>query len=446
MIEGGIKAFAGRRVLLLQGPVGPFFLRFARDLTEAGCTVHKINFNAGDWRFYPGGTAYRGRMEDWPRWFEARLRELEIDLVFLFGDCRPIHRSAHEVATRLGIEVGVFEEGYLRPDFVTLERDGVNANSPLTRQPEDYLAAPDRIITTRPMPSAYWRMVWWGFNYFLFGGLGRLRYPHYRHHRPLMLRECLPWLLSPLRKQWFKWRQRGIQEKLAGPWSNSFYFVPLQVHNDAQVLTHADVGGIEGFLAIAIASFARHAPAATRLVFKHHPMDRGYRNYARLIRELAQTHGCSERVLYIHDQHTPTLIRNCRGVVVINSTVGLTAIGMKCPTKAVGEAVWDMPGLTYQGPLDRFWAETGSAIPDRELYLKFRDELITRTQLNGNFYKQLAPELCATGLIWNSEATILPQSAIAESAGADEINGEADGITGSSSGHLPARLRAQGRT
>jgi capsular polysaccharide export protein len=431
VIEGGIKTFAGRRVLLLQGPVGPFFRRFADDLTSAGCEVHKINFNAGDWVFYPNGEPYRGRMEDWPAWIATRLQDLRIDLVFLFGDCRPIHRSAHEVAKRLGIEVCVFEEGYLRPDFVTMERDGVNANSPLTRRPEDYLAAPDRLIKIQPMPSAFWIMVWWGFNYFLFGGMGRWLYPHYQHHRPLKLRECFPWLLSPLRKSWFKWRQRGIQDLLTGPWHKTFYFAPLQVHNDAQVLTHADVGGIEGFIASTIASFAAHADAGTRLVFKHHPMDRGYRNYTRLIRDLAKTHGCTDRVLYIHDQHTPTLIRSCRGVVVVNSTVGLTAIGMKCPTKAVGEAVWDMPGLTYQGSLERFWAEADSALPDRTLYYKFRDELIARTQINGNFYRRLAPELSATGLIWTSGAFILPQPAFSNHEAPAEQDEFAD-FTGSS--------------
>jgi capsular polysaccharide export protein len=449
VIEGGIKAFAGRRVLLLQGPVGPFFKRFAKDLTDVGCEVHKINFNAGDWLFYPGGIPYRGKMEDWPSWFENQLRVLRIELVFLFGDCRPIHQPAHEVAKRLGVEVSVFEEGYLRPDFITLERDGVNANSPMTRQPEDYLAVPNRILTVRPMPSGFWVMVWWGFNYFLFGGMGRWLYPHYQHHRPLKLRECLPWILSPLRKAWYKWRQRGLQNMLAGPWGKMFYFVPLQVHNDAQVLTHADVGGMEGFIASTIASFANHAEADNRLVFKHHPMDRGYRNYTRLIRDLAQSHGCADRVLYIHDQHTPTLIRACRGVIVVNSTVGLTAVGMGCPTKAVGEAVWDMPGLTYQGSLDKFWTEAESAVPNKVLHRKFKSELIARTQINGNFYKQLAPELSATGLIWNSEATVLPKGGAKPAAEAPEASAEQDEparVKGSSTGSPRAPSLAPVRT
>lgn len=408
MIDGGINAFRGRRVLLLQGPVGPFFARFASDLVAAGAVVHKINFNAGDWLFYPSGETYRGTMQDLPSWIETRIVTLGIDLVFLFGDCRPIHRAAHEVARKLGVEVGVFEEGYIRPDFVTLERDGVNANSLMNRTPASYLEAPDRVIARRSMPHSFWAMVWWGFLYFTIGGFGQIFFPHYRHHRPLTIMEMFPWLLSPLRKAWYAWRERRIQARLESELHKRFFLVPLQVHNDSQVLVHADVGGVEGFIASTIASFAQHAPKECVLVLKHHPMDRGYCNYARLIRRVARAEGCEARVLYIHDQHTPTLIRHCLGVVVINSTVGLTSVGMKCPTKAVGEAVWDMPGLTFQGSLDRFWTEAPGAVPDNHLYLKFRDELIATTQINGSFYRKLAPETSATGLIWTAEARSLP--------------------------------------
>ncbi|WP_225205311.1 capsule biosynthesis protein [Novosphingobium huizhouense] len=445
MIDGGIKAFRGRRILLLQGPVGPFFTRFAQDLAEAGASVHKINFNAGDWLFYPGGETYRGTMEDWPRWLGHRLAELDIDLVFLFGDCRPIHQAAHRVAQDLNIEVGVFEEGYIRPDFVTLERDGVNANSLMTRTPEEYRRAPDRVIARRSMPHSFWWMVWWGFLYFTIGGFGQVFFPHYRHHRPLTIMEMFPWLLSPLRKQWFKWRQRGVQARLEGEFDKRFFLVPLQVHNDSQVVVHADVGGVEGFIASTIASFARHAPGDCLLVLKHHPMDRGYRNYTRLVRTLAAEAGCPGRVLYIHDQHTPTLIRHCRGVVVINSTVGLTAVGMKCPTKAVGQAVWDMPGLTYQGSLDRFWADAPEAVPDNDLFLKFRDELIATTQINGSFYRKLAPEASATGLIWSAEATSLPRAAVQRRPAAGEAASAAAGIAAGEAASRPPIAALAGR-
>jgi len=421
VIEGGIRAFGGRRVLLLQGPVGPFFARFAEDLRTAGASVEKINFNAGDWLFYPSGTTYRGTMDGWPAWLEEYLIQRDIDLVFLFGDCRPIHRSAHAVAKRLGIEVGVFEEGYLRPDFVTLERDGVNGNSGMSRQPEDYREAPDRILARRAMPRSYWQMVWWGFWYFTIGGFGQVLFPHYRHHRPLTIIEMFPWLLSPLRKAWYVWRERGILRHLETVADKRFFLVPLQVHNDAQVTCHSGVGSVENFIADTIASFARHAPQDCLLVLKHHPMDRGYRTYTRQIQRAARDAGCEGRVLYIHDQHTPTLIRHARGVVVINSTVGLTAVGMKCPTKPVGGAIWDIAGLTYQGSLAEFWKDAQDAIPDAQLYRKFRDELITKTQLNGSFYRKLAPEASATGLLWNLGATPLNRAGTAPSPSRNEV-------------------------
>src|SRR5207253_3330067 len=48
MSEARPEALRGKRVLLLQGPVGPFFRRLAARLRAAGAEVHKVNFNGGD--------------------------------------------------------------------------------------------------------------------------------------------------------------------------------------------------------------------------------------------------------------------------------------------------------------------------------------------------------------------------------------------------------------
>lgn len=415
MIEQGLAAFKGRRVLLLQGPIGPFFARLARDLRGVGADVWKVNFNGGDWLFQPDGMTYRGTMEQWPVWLEERLDELGIDLVLLFGDCRPIHEAALEVLRRRGIEVGVFEEGYIRPHYVTLERGGVNGRSSLPRSARFYEEAPPRSIYAEPVPRAYWYMVWFGFLYFTIGGLTHWMFPHYRHHRPLTIIEMFPWISSPFKKWWFAWRERGMEERLSGEWSGRYYFVPLQVHNDAQVIAHADVGGVEGFIRIAIASFAAHAPADRLLVLKHHPMDRAYTNYTRLIREVAKAQGCADRVFYIHDQYTPRIIHHSCGVLLINSTVGLTALAQGKPVKACGNAFYDVPGLTFQGAVDAFWNGAAQAMPDARLFRRFRDELIAQTQINGSFYRRLDPHAGGTGLLWMLAE--LPQSGDAPPAG-----------------------------
>jgi len=120
-----LPSFAGKRVLFLQGPVGPFFWNLAKDLQRKGAEVFKFNFNAGDWLFYPrGANAFRGDLSKWPDVLEAFMRDHHIDVVLLFGDCRPVHACVRGLAQELGCALGVFEEGYLRPDYVTFEPVG----------------------------------------------------------------------------------------------------------------------------------------------------------------------------------------------------------------------------------------------------------------------------------------------------------------------------------
>src|SRR5690606_12515647 len=95
------------------------------------------NRNAGGGLFYPrDALAYRGTLQDWPAKVRELIRERAIDGVFVFGDGRAYHRKAIAVAEELGVRVFVFEEGYLRPDYITLERGGVTAYSRMPKDPE----------------------------------------------------------------------------------------------------------------------------------------------------------------------------------------------------------------------------------------------------------------------------------------------------------------------
>ena len=408
MLSQGLEQFAGKRILLLQGPVGPFFARLAKDLRQAGAQVFKVNFNAGDWFFYPRGAFnYRGTMQDWPAWFTALVESLRIDVLFLFGDCRPIHSVAHTIALARGLEIGVFEEGYVRPDYITLELFGVNAYSRLPRVPDYYLDKSENTIgttKTHPVGNAYWAMAWCSFWYFLMGALGKPLFRHYRHHRPLVI-EVLPWLRSAWRKHWYRWVERNAQDQLTGEWSQRYFLVPLQVFNDTQLTNHADFESVAHFIEDVMRSFACKSPSNTLLVFKHHPMDRGYKDYTALIRKLAQEMGISGQVRYIHDQHLPSLLNHACGVVVVNSTVGLSALHHRRPTKVCGNALYDIKGLTFQGSLDDFWMATADAKPDHDLYQRFRRYLVAKTQLNGSFYKPLKLPGSYTGLAWAAVKT-----------------------------------------
>jgi capsular polysaccharide export protein len=120
------------------------------------------------------------------------------------------------------------------------------------------------------------------------------------------------------------------------------------------------------------------------LVIKHPPMDRGVANYEKLIKRFAMKNFISDRVIYVHDMDLPTILKHAKGVVVVNSTVGLSALYHKTPVKTMGDANYDIPGICYQGALKDFWKNPGEV--DEELFEKYRFHLIEKTQVNGSFY------------------------------------------------------------
>jgi len=407
MVRSGLSKFKGKRILLLQGPVGPFFHRLSQDLVQAGAQVFKVNFNGGDWLFYPDNAFnFRGKMKDWPGYFESLLGQLQVDVVILFGDCRAIHRTAHEISLRHGLEIGVFEEGYIRPDYITLEQFGVNGNSPLPRSPIFYLNNP--LCEADPplaLGNTYWHAVLWSVLYYFCAGLLKPVFPYYVHHRPLSWMESLPWLRSIWRKWYYATKEWGMADRLRDKYAGRYFLVPLQVHNDAQLVSHSDFDTVKQFIGEVMTSFARNAPRGKILVIKHHPMDRGYCDYADFIAVKIKMLGLQGRCFYIHDQHLPTLLDHTCGVVVVNSTVGLSAMIHGSPVKVCGKALYDMKGLTFHHSLSRFWRESQHAKPNPKLLRLFYDYLIGYSQLNGSFYKRLPIVASATGLRWAMNET-----------------------------------------
>jgi capsule polysaccharide modification protein KpsS len=395
--------FGTTRALLLQGPMSPFFHRFARELRASGVAVTKVNLNAGDALFCagPGTVSYRGTLADWPGYLDGLLERERIDGIYLFGDGRPYHRRAIELARRRGIRLFVFEEGYLRPDWITLEEGGVNGHSSMSRDPAVYrqLAehprAPGR-VTHVGVTFRYGG--WYSTLYSIALTLGRPLFWGYQHHRPLnFVSEAYRWVLGGVRKLVYRQREAGVQERLTSQLSQRYFLVALQVHCDYQ-LSHSPFATVEQFIEHVISSFARHAPSDHLLVIKHHPLDRPYRDYTAVMHELSTRHGLGERLVYIHDQHLPTLLSHARGTVMINSTVGLQAALQGTPVKTLGSAVYDMAGITHQGSLEDFWHAPGKV--DERVVQGFRAYLLAHNQFNGNFYKRLPGVDSATGVRW----------------------------------------------
>jgi capsular polysaccharide export protein len=282
-----------------------------------------------------------------------------------------------------------------------MERHGVNGRSAMPRSGIFYLNTP----APEPAPSAtvgqtIWHATGWAFTYYFWSVVFWPFFPRYQHHRPLSWFDGLRWVRGAARRYWYRWSNRKDVERLTGDDHPRFFLVPLQVHNDAQVGVHSVFDDVEEFVRHVVGSFATQAPKDMVLVIKHHPMDRPYTDYSRLIRKLRESSGLGKRLMYVHDPHLPTLISRAEGVVTINSTTGLSAIHHDKPTLALGHAVYRIDGLTAMSSLDEFWTRAHEFPIHRELYERFRRQLIYRTQLNGNFYRRIDIPGTLAGIDW----------------------------------------------
>ncbi|WP_354686593.1 capsular biosynthesis protein [Cupriavidus necator] len=375
-----------QHVLLLQGPNGPFFARLRNYLELAGRRVSKVNFNGGDDFFYRRGAIERFTqpMPAWEAFLRKLLVEQRIDAIVVFGSSRRHHRIAARLAKELEIAFWVFEEGYVRPDYITLEEGGVNADSPIAAWELDSVPAVPRPAQKRHFTHAFAKMAWYSFLYFGGGITRRMTYPHYRHHKPFGFHEIALWLRAAYRKHRYRAQEREIKARLLADNHPPFFLVALQVYNDSQIRVHSPWRRIEDFIEWTIYSFANNAPADCLLVIKHHPMDRGHTNYERAIADCAARFGATDRVVYIHDAHLPSLLHRCSGLITVNSTTGLQALYHRVPVIALGRCFYAKPGITYQGSLDRFWSECPPV--DTRAFTRFRNGLIHGSQVNSSFY------------------------------------------------------------
>jgi capsular polysaccharide export protein len=82
--------------------------------------------------------------------------------------------------------------------------------------------------------------------------------------------------------------------------------------------------------------------------------------------------------------------RAAKGMVTINSTSGTLALDMGIPVVALGHAVFDIPDVTFQDGIDRFWKE--AVPPDPETFNAFRRVLVERCLIPGGFFSEEALE------------------------------------------------------
>lgn len=395
-----------RSFLALQGTASPFFAQLATALMKRDHRFTRVNFCGGD-SVYAGAEPkldFDGRVEDLAGWYAATIERCDATDILMFGDCRAVHEPVHAIAQANGIRVHVFEEGYVRPHWITLEGTGVNGRSGLPRDARWYLAQRGHVPACPPALQTGYNLHERAFHdirYRVANMLYGVRFPHYQSHRPKngLIEYSGLAIRALLQRKHADHAERTIS-RLVG--KHDYFLFPLQLNSDAQIIVHSPFDGICDAIERVMRSFAAHAPECSWLIIKNHPLDTGLINYRRFVDRLAKEVDIAHRVCFIDAGHLPTLLEHAKGTLVVNSTVGLSALHHGCPLIALGNAIYDMDGLTWRGCVDDFW--TQARAPDMPSYYAFLDYVVHHTQINGDFYTRTGIAMATAGAVERLEA------------------------------------------
>ncbi|MBK5933200.1 capsular polysaccharide export protein [Rhodovulum imhoffii] len=385
---------AKRSFLFLQGPHGPFFDRLGQQLRAAGAGVWRVGFNRGDRAFWSDAGSYipfTAPQADWPETFRKLIGERSVSDLVLYGDTRPVHAEAVRIARQYGLRIHVFEEGYLRPYWVTYERGGSNGHSRLIETPISRMRAMLGDTTAQaPDPDPRWgdlrAHVFYGALYHWYVMLLNGGYPHFRPHRSLNVRQEFQLYLQRLLLLPLHATERILATRRIDRGGFPYHLVLLQLEHDSSFQHHGPFRTMTDFLECCLKGFAEGAPPHHHLVFKAHPLDDGRAPIRSDLRRLAKAYGLSNRVHFVRGGKLAQLLGPARSAITVNSTAGQQVLWRGIPLRTFGAAVYAKPELVSSQPLPAFFAKPDA--PDRKAYATFRRYLLDTSQVPGSFYSR----------------------------------------------------------
>ncbi len=376
-------------VLFLVGPIGTFFSRLSNYLEKNNVETYKIIFPLHEYGFKKKSKIlYRDEISEFKEFLEMIIIKKKIKHIFMYGNVLIPHKQALTLCSELNrkgyfIYTHIFELGYLRPNFVTLEDKGVNYSSSFLLDRNFYEKQSSYEMFPVPVKKMFrikkiWKLI--TFINHSFKNYKMVEFEHKLQPKPIYL-----WfqLKGFFLKFFYKISEKKLKINIFS--KSPFFLAVLQVETDSQISKGSKFLNNNEFIYKVIKDFRDANLKNAKLVFKHHPRDRGYNNYLRFIVSVSTEFNITDKVSYIHDYPLSKIFRNnlCKGTVLINSTVGYQSLFHSVPIKALGIAPYNFGGLSDQKNLVSFFINPQKV--NELLFNKFYKYILENSQINGNF-------------------------------------------------------------
>lgn len=330
-----------KRVLLLQGPIGPFFKNLQSTLVESGFLTKRILFHKADGLFAPKNNVFRfcGDLNAWESWLRTELHYAAPNVIVLFGSSRPAHIIARRLAKEFNVDVVALEEGYLRSGYITCEIGGNNSHSPLTQWESDMVC--DSPTDPLKIPYSFSMMCLWGSIFYIWRELTKDKLEQQLYHRTTngALKETCSWTAHTVRRNFARLSDSFSMSELQSRFSKKFILIPLQTPSDAQI-RFASRGWCNEKLVTACLKAIGEIKSEEILVFKTHPLDVQSNKLTAMINLEAKKRNIAHRVRILQSGSVSKIASHCSGMIVINSTSAFSALNCNVPLLVLGDAVF----------------------------------------------------------------------------------------------------------
>ena len=265
--------------------------------------------------------------------FSAFLQEEEIDVVLVWNGHFAPQAVAVTVARKLGLRTLFFENGYFS-GTMQIDPVGVNFDSSLTSTLAEVLQGYH--------PSAREKENFDQYREAYLGG----QLPHCAASPPKVK--------APLSHKFLRFFEKRLQRTVSVKKGFSFdlqdpaclpekfIYLPLQVHDDTQLLLHSPLFGNDfaALISCCLQQISENLPEF-KLVVKPHPVDAGRFDYENLVQAFPE-------VCWVFNLASNDLLPFCSAVITVNSTVGFEALIHGKPVVMVGRNFYGLDQIVFK--------------------------------------------------------------------------------------------------
>lgn len=242
-------------------------------------------------------------------YFYNYIQDNKIDLVCIWNGNGAERAAVMEAAKALETKTFFFENGLL-PNTTTMDPEGVNYSGVLSHKSASFFK--NIVIEQNKLNSLFSEQ-----------------------------------LISRAQKR--KWYQNAKTSNASttelSVLQKPYVFVPFQVHDDTQVIIHSpNINNMEELAACVATAVKKHNQLQNdnlSIIIKEHPSDNGRTDYAPLKQKYPE-------ITFLQTYSIEALINNAKGVITINSSVGIESLLKHKKVITLGNAAYNIEGIVTQ--------------------------------------------------------------------------------------------------